>query len=153
MYVVITGCKIYGFIGGLSGTASIMTLSAIALDRYTVIAYPLNPMKRTTSARAIIMVSAVWVYSGIFSSLPLLGLNGYVSEGYLTSCSFDYLSDRLSDRIFVFVFFLAAWAFPLSLIVFSYNKIFNIVRSAERQELFNPYHGGTSLTRESFKCK
>jgi len=151
----LTGCKVYGFLGGLSGTASIMTLAAIAVDRYTVIVFPLNPMKRTTSARALLMALGVWVYSFVFSSLPLLGVNGYVPEGLLTSCSFDYLSPDTKDRIFVFVFFLAAFVVPLTLIVNSYARIFRTVRSAERLEMFNPPQSknGMPLTRESFKYK
>lgn len=29
-------CRIYGFVGGLTGTASIATLTAISIDRYNV---------------------------------------------------------------------------------------------------------------------
>lgn len=29
-------CRLYGFIGGLTGTASIATLTAISIDRYNV---------------------------------------------------------------------------------------------------------------------
>jgi len=132
-----------------------MTLSAIAVDRYTVIAYPLNPMKRTTSSKALGMVGAVWIYSTFFACLPIFGVNGYVPEGYLTSCSFDYLSPHTSDRVFVFIYFLAAFVVPLSLIVFSYVKIFRTVHTSEREEMFNPVNtkGIVLLGRESFKCK
>jgi len=148
-FVPVSGCKIYGFVGGLTGTASIMTLAAIALDRYYVIVHPLNPFKRTTFTRAFLMISGVWIYAGIFSSLPLFGINKYTSEGYLTSCSFDYLSDELSSRVFVFVFFLAAWLLPLTVISFSYINIFRMVRSAEKLDIFSNVGGRNSV--ESFK--
>lgn len=147
-----TGCSVYGFVGGLTGTTSIMTLASIALDRYYAIVHPLNPFKRTTSRRAVLMILSIWLYSALFASLPLFGVNNYTSEGYLTSCSFDYLSENLQNRIFVFVFFLAAWLLPLVVIMFSYFNIFRIVHAAERMETFTVGNVGHS-TGESFKFK
>jgi r-opsin len=133
--------------GGLTGTVSIMTLTGIALDRYSVILHPLNPMKKTTHYKALGMISCVWIYSGTFAVLPLLGLNNYVSEGYLTSCSFDYLDPALESRIFIFVFFIGAWLVPVSIIVFAYAAIFRVVLYAERIDFFK---GGASA-KESFR--
>lgn len=145
---MLLGCQVYGFLGGLTGTCSIMTLTAIAVDRYYVIVHPLSPYKRTTHARAGLMIIAVWFYSGFFSSMPLIGINEYVSEGYLTSCSFDYLRADVKSRVFIFIFFLAAWLLPLSLISFSYIAIFRMVVQAEKMDFFNGAN-----TRESFKYK
>ncbi|KAG8302622.1 hypothetical protein J6590_028534 [Homalodisca vitripennis] len=125
------GCESYGFIGGLTGTVSIMTLAAIALDRYYVIVYPLDPLRRTTRQRARVCVLLVWCYGGIFASLPLTGrgLSRYVPEGYLTSCSFDYLDQTFSNRIFILIFFIAAWVVPFSIITFCYTRIYREVIS------------------------
>lgn len=35
-FVVCVVCRVYGFVGGLTGTASIATLTAISIDRYNV---------------------------------------------------------------------------------------------------------------------
>lgn len=126
----------YGFIGGLTGTVSIMTLAGIALDRYYAIVHPLNPFKRTTTRRAILGITFTWIYASVFATFPLYSKIPYTSEGYLTSCSFDYLNDDVENRIFVFVFFLAAWFLPLVVILFSYFSIFRIVRQAERTDIF-----------------
>jgi len=142
------GCKIYGFVGGLSGTASIMTLTSIALDRYSVILHPLNPMKKTTHRKALGMIMSIWLYAAFFSAFPLFGLNNYVSEGYLTTCSFDYLATDTSSRVFIFVFFLAAWLLPLLIISFSYASIFSVVFQAERLELLKD---GRSSSKQSSK--
>lgn len=128
-----------------------MTLASIAVDRYYAIVHPLNPFKRTTSQRVTFMILFVWIYAALFSSLPLFGVNNYTSEGYLTSCSFDYLSENMQHRMFVFIFFLASWLFPLIVIMFSYANIFRIVRAAERMEIFC-----TNVRQpvgESYKCK
>ncbi|XP_022205432.2 opsin, ultraviolet-sensitive [Nilaparvata lugens] len=119
------GCVVYGFAGGLTGTVSIMTLAAIALDRYYVVVHPLNPLRRTTRTRARLSVAFVWCYGCLFASLPLtgLGLNRYVPEGFLTSCSFDYLTPDLLARAFILCFFFAAWVVPFSVIAYCYHGI------------------------------
>ena len=129
---IFAGCQLYGFIGGLTGTVSIMTLSMIAIDRYFAIVHPMNPLKKTTKSRAVLVIIFVWVYSLIFASIPIFSSLEYVPEGLLTSCSFDYLSSTLENRIFIFVYFLAAWLFPLTIIVFSYLAIFRMVVKAEK---------------------
>lgn len=80
------------------------------------------------------MVLFVWLYSSLFSILPALniGLSKYVPEGYLTSCSFDYLDKTSSGRIFIFVFFVFAWLIPFITITFCYCRILSTVISAKR---------------------
>lgn len=113
--------------GGLSGTVSICTLAAISFDRYYVIKYPLN--MRFTNLRAKICVAITWIYGVTFSSIPLLdiGLGSYVPEGYLTSCSYDYLTDNYNARLFIFIFFIAAWLLPFILISYCYVTILSVV--------------------------
>jgi len=59
--------------------------------------------------------------------MPLFGVGKYVPEGYLTSCSFDYLSDDWSTRIFILVFFIMAWIVPISIIIASYSTVLRYV--------------------------
>ncbi|XP_017475499.1 PREDICTED: opsin, ultraviolet-sensitive, partial [Rhagoletis zephyria] len=128
------GCRIYGFIGGLSGTASIGTLTAIALDRYNVVVHPLDPLRKTAKVRSAYLITMIWIYSFAFSIVPALdiGLSVYVPEGFLTTCSFDYLDKGLGPRIFMFAFFVAAWCVPFSIICFSYFYILKVVFAANR---------------------
>lgn len=133
MFVLIfAACRIYGFVGGLTGTVSITTLAAISLDRYFVIIYPLNPSKLGSKKwRPLTMLAFVWLYSFMFAIMPVLniGLSKYTPEGFLTSCSFDYLDDRVSARIFMFIFFFGAWVIPLSIIIYCYAQIMKEVRA------------------------
>ncbi|KAM3967348.1 opsin Rh3 [Aphomia sociella] len=123
------GCVIYGFVGGLSGTTSIATLSAIALDRYWAVVRPLEPLRALTAIRARLLAVGSWLYASIFALIPAFdfGYGRYVPEGYLTSCSFDYLTEERLPRIFIFVFFCAAWVAPLSIISYCYISIFREV--------------------------
>ena len=122
-----SGCAVYGFLGGLNGTVSIMTLSAIAVDRYLVLSRPLDVTRRPTYLRVFITIVGIWIYSAIFASLPLFGYGKYVPEGYLTSCSYDYLADDYGTRIFILAFFVAAWVVPLSAIAYCYIVIVRAV--------------------------
>lgn len=125
-------CRYYGFIGGLSGTVAICTLTAISVDRYYVIKFPLN--MRFTSLRAKICVAITWTYGIVFSVVPLLdiGLGTYVPEGYLTSCSYDYLTEDYNARLFIFVFCIAAWVFPFILIAYCYITILMVVNTQKK---------------------
>lgn len=124
----------YGFFGGLTGTVSITTLTAISIDRYHVVVYPLDPLRSTTRNRSRLMVIIVWLYSGFFAIMPALdiGFSRYVPEGYLTSCSFDYLDKTTSARIFMFIFFLFAWAVPFAVITYCYFFIMKVVTAAKK---------------------
>lgn len=78
----------------------------------------------------------------VFSSIPLLdvGLGTYVPEGYLTSCSYDYLVDDSKAKAFILVFFVAAWVVPFVLITFCYTSIFQEVilhRHLKKTEVMN----------------
>lgn len=134
MNLVPTGCRLYGFFGGLTGVASIATLTAISIDRYFVVVYPLDPLRSITKLRSRMMVIFVWIYSTFFSIIPALdiGFSRYVPEGYLTSCSFDYLDRTTPARIFMFVFFVFAWVVPFAIITFCYYYILTEVAAAKK---------------------
>ena len=55
------------------------------------------------------------------------------TEGYLTSCTFDYLTDTFDTRLFVAVLFTFAYCIPMSLIIYYYSQIVKHVFSHEKQ--------------------
>lgn len=77
------------------------------------------------------MLCFVWSYSFTFAIMPALniGLSKYAPEGFLTSCSFDYLDEHVGARIFMFSFFVGAWLIPLTIIVYCYAQIMKEVRA------------------------
>ncbi|XP_054706728.1 opsin, ultraviolet-sensitive-like, partial [Uloborus diversus] len=127
-------CTYYGFFSGFSGTTAIMTIAMMAAERYVCVSRPLDPSSRMTKSRALIIVISIWIYALVFSSMPLFGINRYVPEGFLTSCSFDYLSDTMQDRIFVLSFFAAAYCVPMIIICRCYIGI--VLSFNESQRLF-----------------
>jgi r-opsin len=63
-----------------------------------------------------------------FTVFPILEVWGrYIPEGYLTTCSFDYLTNDKDTKIFVGTIFIWAYAFPMALIVVNYARLFKHV--------------------------
>lgn len=136
----IPACRLYGFVGGLTGTGSILTLTAISVDRYRVIVYPLGSKRNLGGSRSMsyIIILFVWCYSFAFSIVPALniGLSRYVPEGFLTCCSFDYLDSSPNARLFMFTFFICVWLVPFIVIVYCYSQIV-ITASDEKRVRIN----------------
>nr|BAN42619.1 opsin-Blue [Svercacheta siamensis] len=125
------GCDIYALLGSVSGIGSAINNAAIAYDRYRTIAFPLDG--RLQFGHAMAFIFGTWVWAMPFSLLPLLRVWGrYVPEGFLTTCSFDYLTDDEDTRVFTASIFVWSYAFPLCLIIFFYCKLFNQVRFHEK---------------------
>ncbi|XP_067004978.2 opsin-2 [Anabrus simplex] len=125
-----TGCDVYALLGAVSGIGSAINGAAIAYDRYRTISFPLDG--RLKFGHALGLVAVTWAWTLPFSILPLLKVWGrYVPEGFLTTCSFDYLTEDEDTRVFVGSIFTWSYAFPLTLIVFFYSRLFNQVRVHE----------------------
>ncbi|GBM12885.1 Opsin, ultraviolet-sensitive [Araneus ventricosus] len=125
-------CTYYGLIGGLSGTSAIMSIAMMAVERFICVSRPLDPASRMTRNRALMIVIGIWVYAGIFSFMPFFGINAYVPEGFLTSCSFDYLTDEVGSQIFVYAFFVAAWCVPMVIVCRCYIGIVKSVWDSQK---------------------
>jgi hypothetical protein len=54
------------------------------------------------------------------------------AEGYLTSCTFDYLTETFEIKAFVAVIFVYAWVIPVSLTILFYSKIVSHVSEHEK---------------------
>lgn len=134
-----------------------MTLCVISLDRYNVIVFPLNPSRSTTNMRSRIMILFVWAYSlpfcrknwltltllmkkfqekfHVWSVVPLFeigGVGGYIPEGFLTACSFDYLDTSAANYWFIFIYAVVriyktniwlTWNFNLLKYLSSFNSL------------------------------
>ncbi|XP_068232396.1 opsin, ultraviolet-sensitive-like [Palaemon carinicauda] len=125
------GCDVFGVMGSYSGVGGAMTNAAIAFDRYKTIAKPFEP--KISRGTAFLMVLGIWAYATPWTVLPLMGIWGrFVPEGFLTTCSFDYLSQNENTRSFVASIFFFAFIVPGSFIVFFYSQIFSHVRQHEK---------------------
>lgn len=55
-----------------------------------------------------------------------------ISEGFLTSCTFDYLTDTPDTKLFVAVIFTFSYVFPMSMIIYFYSHIVQHVFNHEK---------------------
>ena len=72
-----------------------------------------------------------WLYSLVWAVLPFFTSNRYALEGFLTSCSFDYISKNLSNRIVIVSIFIGGFFIPLILISLFYTLIIYLLRKSE----------------------
>ncbi|KAB1270749.1 Melanopsin [Camelus dromedarius] len=126
------GCEFYAFCGALFGITSMITLTAIALDRYLVITRPLATVGMVSKRRAALVLLGVWLYALAWSLPPFFGWSAYVPEGLLTSCSWDYMSFTPSVRAYTMLLFCFVFFLPLLVIVYCYIFIFKAIRETGR---------------------
>nr|CCP46948.1 Ek arthropsin [Euperipatoides kanangrensis] len=126
------GCDIYGFMGGVFGLMSIVTLAAIAMDRNRVISRPFDVLQKMTTSRTAKIICFIWIYCLILASPPLFGWSQYVPEGFLTSCSFEYLDRNLLTRSFILYLFILGFALPCLVILFCYIFIIKSIYNHEK---------------------
>nr|ALB48848.1 UV opsin [Photinus consimilis] len=125
------GCQIFGFVGSLSGIGAGMSNAFIAYDRYATISNPLEG--KLTRTKALMMIFIIWCYTFPWAVLPMFEFWGrFVPEGFLTSCSFDYLTDTFDNDMFVAVLFICSYVIPMGLIIYFYSQIVKEVMHHEK---------------------
>nr|APY20540.1 ultraviolet sensitive opsin [Tenthredo koehleri] len=125
------GCQIFALIGALSGIGAAMTNAAIAYDRYSTIAHPLDG--KLSRGQVMLFIIVIWIYTLPWALMPAMGVWGrYVPEGYLTSCTFDYLTQTQELRYFVLTIFIFSYCIPMSLILYYYSQIVSHVVNHEK---------------------
>lgn len=83
-----------------------------------------NPLQKSGKKKAFLLAAFTWIYALPWAVLPFLEIWGkFAPEGYLTTCTVDYLTDTSQTRMFIVTIFFAAYVLPLSLIIYFYTKI------------------------------
>ena len=66
------------------------------------------------------------------SLAPTCYFNRIVPEGFLTTCSFDFLTDDQDTKVFVMCIFIWSYVIPLTFIVYFYSQLLKSIRNHER---------------------
>ncbi|XP_049646346.1 melanopsin [Suncus etruscus] len=143
------GCEFYAFCGALFGITSMMTLTAIALDRYLVITRPLASIGVVSKRRAALVLLGIWLYALTWSLPPFFGWSAYVPEGLLTSCSWDYMRFTPSFRAYTLLLFCFVFFLPLLVIIYCYIFIFKAIReTGQALQTFRVREGGCEFPQQ-----
>ncbi|XP_017884555.1 opsin, blue-sensitive [Ceratina calcarata] len=125
------GCDVYAILGSISGMGQAITNAAIAFDRYRTISCPIDG--RLNSKQAVVIILFTWFWVMPFSVLPLVRVWGrYSTEGFLTTCTFDYLTDDQDTKVFVVCIFIWSYCIPMIFIVYFYSQLLKSIRNHEK---------------------
>ncbi|XP_041865515.1 opsin-3 [Melanotaenia boesemani] len=117
-------CVWDGFSNSLFGIVSIMTLAALAYERYIRVVHA-QVVDFPWAWRAI---AHIWLYSLAWTGAPLLGWNRYTLEIHRLGCSLDWASKDPNDTSFILFFLLACFFVPVGIMIYCYGNILYTVR-------------------------
>ncbi|XP_026165475.1 opsin-3 [Mastacembelus armatus] len=117
-------CVWDGFSNSLFGIVSIMTLSALAYERYIRVVHA-QVVDFPWAWRAI---AHIWLYSLAWTGAPLLGWNRYTLEIHQLGCSLDWASKDPNDASFILFFLLACFFVPVGVMIYCYGNILYTVQ-------------------------
>ncbi|KAF6727048.1 Opsin-3 [Oryzias melastigma] len=117
-------CVWDGFSNSLFGIVSIMTLAALAYERYIRVVHA-QVVDFPWAWRAI---AHIWLYSLAWTGAPLLGWNRYSLEIHQLGCSLDWASKDPNDAAFILLFLLGCFFVPVGIMIYCYGNILYAVR-------------------------
>nr|AAP72140.1 G protein-coupled receptor 136 [Rattus norvegicus] len=128
------GCRWYGWAGFFFGCGSLITMTAVSLDRYLKICY-LSYGVWLKRKHAYICLAVIWAYASFWTTMPLVGLGDYAPEPFGTSCTLDWWLAQASGggQVFILSILFFCLLLPTAVIVFSYAKIIAKVKSSSKE--------------------
>ncbi|KAF0309486.1 Ocellar opsin [Amphibalanus amphitrite] len=140
-------CQVYGFCGGVFGTASIMSLAMIAAERRAVLYR--TPNSSLGLAVTWARIAFIWGFSVVWMSLPFVGVSRYVPEGFMTSCTFDYVSGDAVSRAYIGLSVVLCYVAPLVVIAVCYCTIYRLLGRMPDIAVHTKYGQAIQTVRES----
>lgn len=134
-----------GYTSSVYCTASVLTLAAIALDRYHSIVDCLRYDARCTVWRVAGVVLWIWVQAALTSSPPLLGWSSVSFIQPMYSCAVDWAGSP-GYTAFVVAF---SFVLPAAVILFCYVKIVQVARHHARRICHLHEHFSSNATSKA----
>ncbi|CAN9497624.1 unnamed protein product [Ophioblennius macclurei] len=133
-------CNFTALLYLLISSASMLTLGAIAIDRYYAVLYPMIYPMKITGNRAVVVIAYVWLHSLVGCLPPLFGWSSFEFDCFKWTCVASW------HREPGYTAFWVAWCIvpPLVVMLACYGVIFRVARMKARK-----VHCGTVVQDES----
>uniref|UniRef100_A0A665U0A5 G-protein coupled receptors family 1 profile domain-containing protein n=1 Tax=Echeneis naucrates TaxID=173247 RepID=A0A665U0A5_ECHNA len=105
-------CKAIKFLHKLFCSVTVLSFSAIALDRYYSVLYPLE--RKISETRSRDLVIYIWVHA-VVASLPVFAVTN-VTDVYVTSSCSDDHAHSLGHMVYVLIYNVTTVILPLALV-------------------------------------
>ncbi|XP_077865746.1 uncharacterized protein LOC100373023 [Saccoglossus kowalevskii] len=129
--VGVVSCKVIRFLYFTFVSVSIITLSAIAIDRYYSVVYPLE--KKITSLKGKLMIVFIWVHS-VLICLPCLFVYDVVKiPGTERSVCVDVWNARFQQKIYLGLWISFTVFIPLAITCLAYCFVWRAFRLSQRR--------------------
>ncbi|XP_033634837.1 histamine H2 receptor-like [Asterias rubens] len=122
-------CSLSGLLYTLFGTASVMTLAAVSIDRYVAILKPLKYTSIITTLRAACFICSIWLLAILMSLLPIIGWSSYKFTPWNGIC----IANWTDYKPYAYFYLCLSFILPFSVLVFCYYNIFKVARHQSRR--------------------
>eukprot|EP00794_Sanderia_malayensis_P019021 gene19021-20933_t len=120
-------CNFNGMVTNFVGSASILTMATISIDRHQAIASATR--KRLTLNQALIMICVTWIWALVVSMLPVIGWNEYLWTPGSSVCKFSLTK----ETGFAFLLGLTSFLIPFATMLVCYVRVYLVLRRHKRQ--------------------
>uniref|UniRef100_A0AAV2M452 G-protein coupled receptors family 1 profile domain-containing protein n=1 Tax=Knipowitschia caucasica TaxID=637954 RepID=A0AAV2M452_KNICA len=126
-------CQVYIFLNVFLICLSILTITAISIERYFYIVHPMRYGANMTVNLVIGAMLLIWVKSLVLAAVTLFGWPAYGSHSSISAahCSL-HASHSSLRKLFAVLFSLACFAVPSLVIFIVYCAVYKVARSAAK---------------------
>ncbi|XP_035459631.2 G-protein coupled receptor 161 [Scophthalmus maximus] len=122
-------CNFTALLYMLISSASMLTLGAIAIDRYYAVLYPMIYPMKITGNRAVVVIAYVWLHSLVGCLPPLFGWSSFEFDCFKWTCVASWHREPSYTAFWV------TWCIlpPLFIMLACYGVIFRVARMKARK--------------------
>ncbi|XP_021465664.1 probable G-protein coupled receptor [Oncorhynchus mykiss] len=127
-------CQVYIFLNVFLICASILTITAISVERYYYIVHPMRYEVKMSINLAIGIMLLIWVKSILLALVTLFGWPAYGAHSSIAAnhCSLHWSHSRLR-KVFAVLFSVVCFLLPAIVIFAVYCNVYKVARSAALQ--------------------
>ncbi|XP_051998334.1 G-protein coupled receptor 161 isoform X2 [Xyrauchen texanus] len=138
-------CNLTALLHLLVCSSSMLTLGAIAIDRYYAVLYPMIYPMKITGNRAVLAIVYVWLHSLVGCLPPLFGWSAFEFDRFKWTCTVAW------HKEISYTAFWVTWCclLPLVAMLVCYGIIFRVARIKARKV----YCGSVVVAQEESSCQ